>query len=134
MKRTGIVVIEVVCLLCAMVVLLASFVPDGVKPKLSALWINVGHVPAYFVFATLSASCVAVRREITLRRLLLVGAAVYAFSVTVECLQPLFGRTFSLVDLGLNAIGVTVAIAVFAVSAWFRNRTLIPVSVTGKRQ
>jgi VanZ family protein len=139
MKRGGVGIVEMACLSFAVVVLVASLLPETADPTgtIPAFWSNVFHVLAYLIFATLAALCLAARHVLTQRKLLLVGGFVYAFGIVVECLQPLFGRTFSLVDLGLNAFGILVAIVVLAVSLTIRRRGVQQVSgpavISGRR-
>lgn len=114
MNRVSVNIRGIALLICAAAILAGSLIPEswGVGRTINAIWFNVGHLPAYFVFSILFASWVLARTEITMVPLLLVGAIACAFGFAVEFLQPLVGRTFSPIDLGLNALGVLGGMAV----------------------
>ncbi len=102
---------------CGLAVLVLSLVPERwqVAAVLGPAWFNAAHLPAYFILTAVSVSWTARCSRLDLHRSLLVGAAIYAFSLAVEFVQPLVGRTLSMRDLGLNAAGVLAAVFVAGV-------------------
>jgi hypothetical protein len=114
MNRVNVDIRGIALLICAAAILAGSLMPEnwGVDRNIDAIWFNAGHLPAYFVFSILFASWVLARTQITLVSLFVVGTIVCAFGFAVEFLQPLVGRSFSLIDLGLNALGVFGGMAV----------------------
>lgn len=104
-------------IVCGLAVLVLSLVPERwqIGAALGLAWFNAAHLPAYFILTVASVSWTACCSRLDLQRLLLVGAAIYAFSLAVEFVQPLVGRTFSMSDLGLNAAGVLAALFVAGV-------------------
>jgi VanZ family protein len=105
--------------------LAASLVPEGTDAAdaVAPVWSNLGHIPAYFVFSAVTGLLVSARYRLTEGRLLAIGIAVCGLGLVVEIVQPLFGRTFSLMDIGLNTVGVVVAVAALSRRRW-RERML----------
>lgn len=99
---------------CVMAATVLSLVPDQwqIAAALGPVWFNVGHLPAYFILTTVSVAWATRRSKVGAQRLLLTGTAIYVFSLVLEFLQPLVGRTFSTRDLALNAIGIVAALSV----------------------
>ncbi len=94
--------------LTAIVVL--SFLPATVVEP--GKW-NLGHAPAY---AALAASMIfaLARTQRTPVVVILIGLAASLLGGTIEFMQPLVGRSTSLVDFGYNELGIVTALAIFA--------------------
>lgn len=127
MKLSRIGIIRGVLPAFVAIILVVSLVPErwGVDSSLVPAWFNVGHLPAYFVLTALSVSWNTACSKLDLYRLLWIGAAVYGFSFVVEFLQPLVGRTFSVMDLAMNALGVLAALSL----VWLTHCRIAPRTV-----
>lgn len=92
-------------------VVIGSLLPGQWEFEAAPIWFNAAHVPAYFLLTALGVWCGTACSRAGSYRLLSIGAAVYLFGLVVEALQPLVGRTFSMTDLAMNAVGVTAALS-----------------------
>ncbi|KAB7622847.1 hypothetical protein [Alkalilimnicola sp. S0819] len=82
-------------------------------------WTSAGHLPAY---AVLTAAGAWARPGLLASRgasLALAAAGALLLGVSMELLQPLFGRQASWLDLGLNMLGVGLGL-VLAELGWQR--------------
>lgn len=101
-------------LACVGAGLVLSLAPERwwIVAAIGPAWFNAGHLPAYFILTAVSVVWATRRAKLGAQRLLLVGAAIYAFGLALEFIQPLVGRTFSTRDLVLNAIGIVAALSI----------------------
>lgn len=92
-----------------LIIVIASFIPgDLVAP---GRW-NAGHLPAYLILTLIS---LFLGRH-TLRRpgaIVRVALAISSLGLAIELLQPLSGRTTSVVDFALNESGVVLGITIY---------------------
>lgn len=107
--------IEMLWLGSLLLILVASFLPDGtqIAELATAGWWNFGHIPAYALFAGLTLAVVAQRVALTFRLLATLAVGLGLFGWTIEVLQPHFGRTASVADVAYDIMGILLAMAVF---------------------
>lgn len=98
-----------------LLILAASFLPEGAKiaELAHAGWWNLGHIPAYTLFAGLTLVVVAQRTSLTFGLLASLGIGIGLLGLIIEILQPHFGRTASVADLAYNILGVFLAMVAF---------------------
>ena len=98
-----------------LLILAASFLPEGAKiaELVNAGWWNLGHIPAYTLFAGLTLVVVAQRTSLTFGLLARLGIGIGLLGLIIEILQPHFGRTASVADLAYNILGIFLAMAAF---------------------
>lgn len=113
MKRRCMLLIGTM-LACIVAGLVLSLAPERwwIVAAIGPEWFNAAHLPAYFILTSVAVAWATRRAKLRAQRLLLVGAAIYAFGLALEFIQPLVGRTFSTRDLALNAIGIAAALSV----------------------
>jgi len=102
------------------VVLAASFVPSSVVSL--DRW-NLGHILAYLLLTVASVLALPIR----IRSLpMIVGMAIslIGLGLIIELLQPLVGRTTSIVDFTFNAVGVMFGVAVCAIFNGLQMRSV----------
>jgi VanZ family protein len=108
-------VFQVLAALVLTGVLVLSFLPpDSVDPLRLQIGdsIDIGHVVAYAVLAaTMLLS--RPRQSLTLWQGAAVVAAISLLGIAIELLQPIVGRTTSVVDFAENEIGIAGGIALF---------------------
>jgi len=99
-------------------VVLGSFVPGGDVP--SVVW-DVGHMPAYLVLtsALLFSRRGGKRRPEAILRVVL---AISAMGLVIELLQPLAGRTTSVIDFGMNEAGVSLGVMCYVLYCLVADR------------
>lgn len=107
-------------LACVLAVLVLSLAPERWRlvAAIGPAWFNLAHLPAYFMLTAISVTLLGRRAILDVQQLLWIGATIYAFSLIVELVQPLVGRTFSTGDLALNAAGVLAAVSAAGVSRY----------------
>ena len=112
--------LEALWLLSLLLILVVSFLPEGTRiaALATADWWNFGHIPAYALFASLTLVVVSQRVKPTFGLFVGVIVGLGLFGLTVEVLQPYFGRTASVVDFAYDILGILLAMAVF----FFINR------------
>lgn len=93
------------------VVLIASFLPASMVAP--GRW-NLGHLPAYLALTLVSLFAFSPYNR-TILMVLGIAALFCALGLLIEFLQPLVGRTSSLVDLMHNVIGVFTGVVVYIV-------------------
>ena len=100
-------------------VLVLSFLPpDSVEPIRLRIGDSpeIGHVVAYALLVC--GMLLSIRREmLTLWRGAAIAAALSALGLAIELLQPLVGRSTSVIDFAENEMGIVAGIVMF--SAWF---------------
>ena len=108
-------VMEVLWLGSLLLILMASFLSDGTKIAewATAGWWNFGHIPAYALFAGLTLVVVSQRIKPTFGLLASVAVGLGLFGLTIEVLQPHFGRTASVTDFAYDILGILLAMAAF---------------------
>lgn len=100
-------------------ILVLSLLPAGSpESEIGSSWIwNFGHVPAYALLAALGMLALAPRRPAGYRLRASVGVAIVTLAAILELVQPLVGRTASLIDVGSGALGALIGIGMHAVMA-----------------
>lgn len=96
--------------MCALTILVLSLLPASApESEAQARWLwNYGHIAAYAALATVTA-LLAVRNGVTTPALqLTLYAALVAFGIGIELLQPIVGREASFRDGLFDLIGVIV--------------------------
>lgn len=108
------------------VILVGSFMPEQEGPQEQGIlpqdW-NLFHIPAYAVLAVVT---VGFLRSRYFSPYTAIGVSILFASLLglgIEWLQPLFGRTQSLIDFGFNEIGVLLGATV--VMIFFYSRQLL---------
>jgi VanZ family protein len=119
--------LHIVCRVAAVLVLIAvlvlSFLPsDSADPMRVFSWnsVDLSHVVAY---AALAGTALLAVPKLTLWRGTGIVLAISLLGLAIEVLQPLVGRTTSVVDFTENEIGVAVGIAIFCVH-WVGQKVL----------
>lgn len=109
-----------VALACVLAVLVLSLAPERWRlvAAIGPAWFNLAHLPAYFMLTAISVTLLGRRAILDVQQLLWIGATIYVFSLIVELVQPLVGRTFSTGDLVLNAAGILAALSAAGVSRY----------------
>ena len=107
--------IEVLWLGSLLLILAASFLPEGTKiaELATASWWNFGHLPAYALFGGLTLVVVSQRIPLTFGLLTSLAVGLGLFGLTIEILQPYFGRTASVADFAYDTLGILLAMAAF---------------------
>lgn len=92
-------------------IVILSFLPKTIV--VLGKW-NLGHAPAYatLVLCTIFAFSKVKRAPINL---VLIGLAISLLGGIIELLQPLVGRSTSLVDFAYNELGIGVALIFYAI-------------------
>lgn len=111
--------LHTVCRVAAVLVLVAvlvlSFLPsDSADPMRVFSWnsVDLSHVVAY---AALAGTALLSVHKLTPWQGIGIVFAISLLGLAIEVLQPLVGRTTSIVDFTENEVGVAVGIAVFCV-------------------
>jgi VanZ family protein len=106
---------EIVAVLALVGVLVLSFLPsetvDPLRLKVGDS-IDIGHVAAYAVLAGATMLSLA-RQALTLGRGAAVVLSISLLGIAIELLQPMAGRTASVVDFAENEIGIAGGIVLF---------------------
>ena len=100
--------VEVLWLAALLLILAASFLPEGTKiaELATAGWWTFGHIPAYALFAGLTLIVVSQRVRLNVGLLAILAVGLGLFGLTIEILQPHFGRTASQADFAYNILGI----------------------------
>jgi VanZ family protein len=94
-------------------VLVLSFLPsDSADPMRVFSWnsVDLSHVVAY---ASLAGTALLSVPKLTLWQGIGIVSAISLLGLAIEVLQPLVGRTTSVVDFTENEVGVAIGIAIF---------------------
>lgn len=117
--------IHTVCRIASVLVLIAvlalSFLPsDSADPMRVFSWnsVDLSHVVAY---ASLAGAALLSMPRLTLWQGIGIVFAISLLGLAIELLQPLVGRTTSVVDFAENEVGVAVGIAIFC-GYWFGQK------------
>lgn len=107
--------IEALWLGSLLLILAASFLSNGTKivELATAGWWNFGHIPAYALFAGLTLIVVSQRIKLTFGLLAALAVGLGLFGLTIEVLQPHFGRTASATDFAYDMLGILLAMGAF---------------------
>lgn len=97
------------------IILVGSFLPENSRGSemLSPQWWNLGHVPAYAVFAFSTLMVLSQRIRVTYWSISMTGAIVGLFGIVIELLQPYFGRMANVSDLYFDAVGLLIGVLGF---------------------
>lgn len=108
-------ILEILWLGSLLLILAASFSSEGTKiaELASAGWWNFGHIPAYALFAGLTLIVVSQRIQLTFGSLATLAIGLGLVGLTIEILQPHFGRTASATDFAYDMLGILLAMAAF---------------------
>ena len=112
--------VEALWLGSLLLILVASFLPEGtaIAELATAAWWNFGHIPAYALLAGLTLAVVSQRVTLTFGLFVGLAVGVALIGLTIEVLQPHFGRTASVADFAYDMIGILFAMVAF----FFINR------------
>jgi VanZ family protein len=111
----GHTVFKIVSLLAFAGVLVVSFLPSDTVDPIRVNFgrsIDIGHIVAYALVA--SATMLSVPRQaLTLRRGAGIVFTISLVGLAIELLQPLVGRTTSVVDFAENEAGIAGGVVIF---------------------
>jgi VanZ family protein len=114
-------VCRIASVLVLITVLVLSFLPsDTSDPMRVFSWnsVDLSHVVAY---ASLAGAALLSVPKLTLRQGMGMVFAISLLGLAIEVLQPLVGRTTSIVDFTENEVGVALGIAIFC-GYWFGQK------------
>ncbi len=96
--------------LFALTIVVASFIPEDapVAAYVSPVWGNTGHTALYMALTLCGISAMNGARR--LPKALLAALIVSVMGLSIELLQPLFGRQMSYLDFVNNETGVLAAV------------------------
>lgn len=78
--------------------------------QIDSFWINMLHIPAYGIMVGLIHHAI---RQFSMNKYWLSGFGVLFYSGAIELIQPHFGRQGDWGDMGLNLVGICLALGLY---------------------
>jgi len=85
---------------------------------------NLAHILAYALFTILTIRMFTAPSRFPLWRIWAAGVVTSLIGVTIEALQPLFGREMNFLDILYNELGVVVAFGLWFTIRRYRSRAI----------